>query len=240
MGGGRLLLVPNLLGVVAPDAVLPARTIETVRALRHFVAENAKSARAFLKAIGITAPLQDIAIAELNEHTPPERIAALLAPVAEGHDLGLLSDAGCPAVADPGGALVAAAHRAAIPVVPLVGPSSILLALMASGLNGQGFTFHGYLPAKSEPRVAALRNVDALARTTGATQIFIEAPYRNVALLQSLLTTCAADTLMAVAADLTLATEEIAMLPVAGWRRRDVERYHNRPAIFLLGRPPLR
>ena len=106
MGAARLLLVPNLLGVVAPDAVLPARTIETVRALRHFVAENAKSARAFLKAIGITAPLQDIAIAELNEHTPPERIAALLAPVAEGHDLGLLSDAGCPAVADPGGALV--------------------------------------------------------------------------------------------------------------------------------------
>lgn len=236
---GRLYLVPNLLGVVAPQDVLPARTIEVVRGLRHFVAENAKTARAFLKSIDTPAPLQQIDIAELNEHTPPNRVAELLGPLSTGNDLGLLSDAGCPAIADPGGALVAAAHRAGIAVVPLVGPSSILLALMASGLNGQGFTFHGYLPTKPEPRTAALRHVDALARS-GATQIFIEAPYRNITMLQAIVATCAGETLLTVAADLTLPTEEIVMLPVNAWRQRDAARYKNRPAIFLLGRAPQR
>ena len=240
MALGRLYLVPNLLGIVPPASVLPARTIEVIRGLRHFVAENAKSARAFLKMIEISAPLQQIDIAELNEHTPPDRVAALLAPLSSEADVGLMSDAGCPGVADPGGALVAAAHRAGIAVVPLVGPSSILLALMASGLNGQSFTFHGYLPVKPEQRAAALRTVDALAKTSAATQIFIEAPYRSVQMLQSIVASCASDTLLTIAADLTLATEEIATLPVEAWRRRDAERYKNRPAIFLLGKSPAR
>jgi 16S rRNA (cytidine1402-2'-O)-methyltransferase len=237
MAAGRLYLVPNLLGVVAPESVLPAHTIEIARGLRHVVAENAKVARAFLKTIGTTAAIQAIAIAELNEHTPASQVAALLAPVTAGHDLGLLSDAGCPAVADPGARLVAVAHRAGVQVIPLVGPSSILLALMASGMNGQGFTFHGYLPAKSEPRIVALRRVEELARKTGSTQLFIETPYRNVALLQSLFTVCTADMLLTVAADLTLPSEKIVMLPVAQWRQQEIARYQNRPAIFLLGRP---
>jgi 16S rRNA (cytidine1402-2'-O)-methyltransferase len=237
MANGRLYLVPNLLGVVTPESVLPAHTIEVARGLRHVVAENAKNARAFLKSLGTTAAIQSIAIAELNEHTPAPQVETLLTPALAGNDLGLMSDAGCPGVADPGARLVAAAHRAGVRVIPLVGPSSILLALMASGMNGQGFTFHGYLPAKAEPRTAALRRVDELARKTGATQIFIETPYRNVALLQSLLAVCAADTLLAVASDVTLSAEEIVMLPVAQWRRRDLTRYQNRPAIFLLGRP---
>jgi 16S rRNA (cytidine1402-2'-O)-methyltransferase len=232
---GRLLLVPNLLGVVLPERVLPARTIETARALRHFVAENAKVARAFLKTIATTAPLQSIAIAELNEHTPDDAVTALLAPARAGHDLGLVSDAGCPAVADPGARLVAAAHRAGIPVVPLVGPSALLLALMASGLNGQGFTFHGYLPAKTEPRLAALRRLDAEARRTGTTQLFIEAPYRNAAMIDGARSVCGTDLMLVVAADLTLPTEEIVALPIAGWRKRDGAQFHNRPAIFLLG-----
>jgi 16S rRNA (cytidine1402-2'-O)-methyltransferase len=237
MAAGRLYLVPNLLGVAAPESVLPARTIEIARGLRHVVAENAKIARAFLKTIGTTAAIQSIAIEELNEHTPASQVDALLGPAIAGDDLGLMSDAGCPGVADPGGRLVATAHRAGVRVIPLVGPSSILLALMASGMNGQGFTFHGYLPAKAEPRTAALRRVEEIARRTGATQLFIETPYRNVALLQSLITLCAADTLLAVAADLTLPSEAIVMLPVAQWRQRDIARYQNRPAIFLLGRP---
>jgi 16S rRNA (cytidine1402-2'-O)-methyltransferase len=237
MAAGRLYLVPNPLGVVAPELVLPAHTLEIARGLRHVVAENAKVARAFLKAIGTTAAMQSIAIEELNEHTPAPQVESLLGPAIAGHDLGLMADAGCPAVADPGGRLVGAAHRAGVRVIPLVGPSSILLALMASGMNGQGFTFHGYLPAKAEPRTAALRRVDELTRKTGATQIFIETPYRNVALLQSLIASCAANTLLAVAADLTLQSEEIVMLPVAQWRQRDITRYQNRPAIFLLGRP---
>lgn len=237
MAAGRLYLVPNLLGVVAPESVLPAHTIEIARGLRHVVAENAKIARAFLKTIGTTAAIQSIAIEELNEHTPAPQVKTLLGPAIAGNDLGLMSDAGCPGVADPGARLVAAAHRAGVRVIPLVGPSSILLALMASGMNGQGFTFHGYLPAKAEPRIAALRRVEELARKTGSTQLFIETPYRNVALLQSLITVCAADTLLAVATDLTLPSEKIVMLPVAQWRRRDVARYQNRPAIFLVGRP---
>jgi 16S rRNA (cytidine1402-2'-O)-methyltransferase len=237
MAAGRLYLVPNLLGVVAPESVLPAHTIAIARGLRHVVAENAKVARAFLKTIGTTAAIQTIAIEELNEHTPAPRMETLLGPALAGHDLGLMSDAGCPGVADPGASLVAAAHRAGVQVIPLVGPSAILLALMASGMNGQGFTFHGYLPTKAEPRTAALRRVEELARKTGSTQLFIETPYRNVAMLQSLFTVCAADMLLAVAADLTLPSEEIVTLRVAQWRRRDVARYQNRPAIFLLGRP---
>ena len=240
MAQGRLLLVPTLLGGDSAGDVLPERTIAAIRGLRRFVAENAKSARAFLKAVEMPVALQDLAIDELNEHTPPERVTALLQPALAGDDVGLLSDAGCPAVADPGGALVAAAHRAGVVVVPLVGPSSILLALMASGLNGQGFAFHGYLPAKPEPRATALRKLDTDARSTGISQIFIEAPYRNPAMLSSIVAVCTADTLLTVAADLTLASEEVATLSVSEWKKRDAGRYRNRPAIFLLGRAPLR
>ena len=236
MPGGRLYLVPNLLGVIAPEAVLPAHTIAIARDLRHLVVENAKAARAFLKTIGTTTAIQSIAITEIGERTTPADIERMLGPALAGGDVGLVSDAGCPAVADPGAQLVAAAHRAGLRVVPLVGPSALLLALMASGMNGQGFSFHGYLPAKAEQRVAALRQVEALARKTGATQMFIETPYRNVAMLESLVSACDPGTLLAVAADLTLATEEIVMSPLAQWRGRDLQRYQNRPVIFLLGR----
>lgn len=235
MPAGRLLLVPTLLGGRRPADVLPERTIAIARELRHVVAENAKTARAFLKAIGTTATIQAVAIAELNEHTQDAAIASLLAPALAGQDLGLLSDAGCPAVADPGAGLVAAAHAKGVPVVPLVGPSSVLLALMASGLNGQGFVFHGYLPAKGEPRIARLKRLDAETRKTGATQLFIEAPYRNVAMLESVAAACAGDTWLVVAADLTLETEEIVRARVADWRGRDFARFQNRPAIYVLG-----
>ena len=232
---GRLYLVPNLLGAVPPTNVLPAQTIAIARGLRHFVAENAKVARAFLKTLEIEAPIQSIAITLLNEHTHDGEIDALLGPALAGNDLGLLSDAGCPAVADPGATLVAAAHRHGVQVVPLVGPSSILLALMASGLNGQGFAFHGYLPVKSEPRTVALRRLEEQARRTRATQLFIEAPYRNAGMLQAIVATCGSDLMLALAADLTLPGEEIVTLPVGNWRARDPTKYQNRPAIFLLG-----
>jgi 16S rRNA (cytidine1402-2'-O)-methyltransferase len=232
---GKLFLVPNLLGIGLPERVLPLHTIEVARALRHYVAENAKAARSFLKTVATTAPIQSIAIAELHERMPDDAVAALLAPAKAGFDLGLVSDAGTPAVADPGARLVAAAHRAGIQVVPLVGPSSILLALMGSGLNGQGFVFHGYLPVKSDARVAALQRIESEARRTRATQIFIETPYRNAAMLESVRAACAPETMLVVAADLTLPSEEIVALPAAKWRARDAERYRNRPAIFLLG-----
>ncbi len=234
---GRLYLVPNLLGIVPPEAVLPAATIEAARALRFFVAENAKVTRAFLKTVGTPVPIQQIQIDELNEHTSPEAVEALLAPARDGHDLGLISDAGCPAVADPGARLVAAAHRAGIRVTPLVGPCSIVLALMASGMNGQGFAFHGYLPAKPEARSAALKRLEAVARRTGNTQLFIETPYRNVTMLDSIIASCTPELVVGVAADLTLASEEIVVAPVAQWRTRSHQHYQNRPAIFLLGPP---
>ena len=236
MAAGRLFLVPNLLGAVPPQNVLPAATIDIARSLRHFVAENAKVARAFLKTLEIPAPIQSIGLAELNAHTPDSGVDALLTPVIAGNDVGLLSDAGCPAVADPGAKLVAAAHGRGVRVVPLVGPSSILLALMASGLNGQGFAFHGYLPVKSEPRATALRRLEADARKSGATQIFIEAPYRNAGMVQAIAAACGKDLRLVVAADLTLPTEEIVSLPIAAWHARDAMRYQDRPAIFLLGK----
>jgi len=233
---GRLYLVPNLLGAVPPSNVLPALTIEVARGLRHFVAENAKVARAFLKTLALEVPIQSIDIALLNEHTADSAVEALLAPALAGNDVGLLSDAGCPAVADPGAKLVAAAHRRGVQVVPLVGPSSILLALMASGMNGQGFAFHGYLPVKPEPRAVVLRGLEQRVHREGATQIFIEAPYRNATMLQAIGAACSSELLVAIAADLTLPSEEIVALPVAQWRKRDAARYQNRPAIFLLGR----
>jgi 16S rRNA (cytidine1402-2'-O)-methyltransferase len=231
---GRLVLVPNLLGIVPPENVLPMRTIVLARGLAHFVVENAKPARQFLKSLAPALSLRAIAIADIGAAPTPERCVELLAPARAGHDLGLLSDAGCPGVADPGALLVAAAHRERITVVPLVGPSSVLLALMASGMNGQGFAFHGYLPARPEARVAAITRLEAESQRTGYAQLFIETPYRNVALVRSVVATCQPATRLCVAADLTLDTESVESLAIRDWRRRDVERYAKRPAMFVL------
>ena len=231
---GRLFLVPNLLGVVPPENVLPARTLAVARGLAHFVVENAKPARQFLKSLAPALPLQSIAIEEIGAAPTPQRCEALLAPVRAGHDLGLLSDAGCPGVADPGAGVVAAAHRSGIVVVPLVGPSSILLALMASGMNGQGFAFHGYLPVKSVPRAEAIRRLEAESTRTGYAQMFIETPYRNAQLMEALVHTVRPDTRLCVAADLTLASESVESRPARDWRGHDFARYAKRPAIFIL------
>jgi len=231
---GRLFLVPNLLGVVAPEYVLPARTIAVTRGLTHFVVENAKPARGFLKTLGTAVPLQQLDITELGERPSRERCADLLAPVRAGTDLGMLSDAGCPGVADPGSLLVAAAHREGIAVVPLVGPSAILLALMASGMNGQGFAFHGYLPVKPDARIDAIRRLEAASRQEGAAQLFMETPYRNAALIAALVATCRPGTRLCVAADLTIATETIESRELRAWRGRDLAAYAKRPAMYVL------
>jgi 16S rRNA (cytidine1402-2'-O)-methyltransferase len=232
---GALYVIPSLLGIVAPEAVLPQRTIDVARKLTHFVVETPKLARRFLKTIGPERPLQEIALAELSEHTPAHRVAELLAPALRGEDLGLVSDAGCPGVADPGALLVAAAHRAGVSVVPLVGPSAILLALMAAGMNGQAFAFHGYLPAKPAQRDAALRALDQAVARSGATQVFIETPYRNDTLLGAILSNCRPALGLCVAVDLTLATEQVVSRPIAIWRTAARPALVGRPAIFLLG-----
>jgi len=232
---GTLYLVPNLLGVVPPEAVLPARTLEVARGLERWAVETPKAARAFLKAIVVGRPIAELAMSTLPSSVADAESGPALRALRDGHDVGLLSDAGCPGVADPGAALVAAAHAAGdVRVVPLVGPSAVLLALMASGMNGQQFAFHGYLPAKPDARADALR---ALERRSGAercTQLFIETPYRNPAMLTTIASALSPTTRVCVAADLTLPTETIECHAALEWRKHDPERFDKRPAIFLL------
>jgi len=230
---GVLYLVPVTLGGEDVLSWLPPATIDAARALRSFIAEDAKSARRFLKAIGHPGPLQELTIRLLNEHTKNEVIELLLAPLLSGVDCGLMSEAGCPAVADPGAKLVRHAHAAGIRIEPLVGPSSILLALMASGMNGQRFTFHGYLPVDGSACAAGIRQLDG--QCAEATQIFIETPYRNDRLLKALLANCRGDTLLCIAADLTLPTSMVATRTIAEWKKQPPA-LERRPAVFLLFR----
>lgn len=232
-GKGTLYLVPVGLGGEDASFWLPPATLDIARGLSTFIAENAKSARAFLKAIGHPRPLQELRFHLLDEHTSEADIEPLVALLLKGENCGLMSEAGCPAVADPGAGLVRRAHAAGIPVEPLVGPSSMLLALMASGMNGQRFVFHGYLPVERRERAQRLKTLDAQAR--GVTQIFIETPYRNVALLGALLEHCRGDTLLCIAADLTLPTQCVATRTISAWKTKPPA-LDRRLAVFLLYR----
>lgn len=231
---GTLYLIPVPLGPSAPKDSLPANVLEIIRPLTYFVVEEAKTARAFLKAAGTIAPLQELLIEELNEHTKAEALDRLLAPLRAGNDIGLLSEAGCPAVADPGANLVALAQKENLRVVPLIGPSSLLLALMASGLNGQRFAFQGYLPAKEAERSKAIRELETESRKRQQTQLFIETPYRNAAMFQSILQSCQANTRLTVATDLTLTSESVQTKTIQQWKKQTPPEIERRPTVFLL------
>ena len=220
-----LYAIPSPLGGAPADA-LPAACLQKVTSLHDFAVENAKSARAFLGALGMP-------VRELNIVTLGDEVSPLLKPLREGRSLGLLSEAGCPAIADPGASLVAAAHRDGIRVVPLVGPSSLMLALMASGLEGQRFAFRGYLPREPEQRKRRIRELESRSRRERETQIFIETPYRNDALLASLLEVSSEKTFLCVATDLTLPTEKIQTQSVSHWRGVH-HAIGKRPTVFLL------
>ena len=220
----KLYAIPTPLGGAPADS-LPAPALEIVRTLKDFVVENAKSARAFLGAVGMS--VRELSILEIDKAQDPLR------PLREGRSMGLLSEAGCPAIADPGAALVEAAHAEGFQVVPLIGPSSITLALMASGLEGQRFAFCGYLPRDASERKDRIRELEARSRKERETEIFIETPYRNDAMLSSLLETCAPATRLCVAADLTRPSETVATKPIADWRRAPPS-IGKRPAVFLL------
>lgn len=235
MQKGKLYLIPSPLGGNDP-AVIPAYVIELLHRMVYIVAERAKTARLFIKSTNPSRPISDYQVSELNEHTPPSALQDLLAPALEGHDLGLVSEAGCPGVADPGADLVALAHRQGIEVVPLVGPSSILLALMASGLNGQQFCFHGYLSPRPEDLSKDLKRLEQLSEKNLQTQIFIETPYRNKGVFGQALKTLSAETRFCVAADLTLPSQYIRTLKIAEWKKAPVPDLHKRPAIFLIGK----
>ncbi len=229
---GSLFLIPAPLGDESV-AWLPAAEAAKVLHIRHFVVEAEKTARKHLKALGVSTPIRELAMSTLNEHTKPADVAALLAPLLAGEDVGLISEAGCPAVADPGAQLVALAHERGIRVAPLIGPSSILLALMASGANGQCFAFHGYLPVDAAEKAKLVKELEQRSRQRNETQVFIETPYRNNALLQQLRETLSPTTRLAVACDLTLPTETIVSRLVKDWPQAAPD-FHKRPAIFIL------
>jgi 16S rRNA (cytidine1402-2'-O)-methyltransferase len=233
---GVLFLLPTPIADGPLDRALPTGVIATARRIDHFLAESAKSARAFLKHAGHPRPLRELSIIEIGHEPRRDQIDTWLAPLAAGHDIALVSEAGCPAVADPGATLVAAAHLRGWRVQPLVGPSAILLALMASGLNGQQFRFHGYLPIGEDERSARLQLLERESRS-GETQVFIETPYRGDALFEAILAGCAATTRVAVAIDLTGASEYVAMRTVEGWRKAPASArpsLQKRPAVFCL------
>jgi len=219
-----LYAIPTPLGGAPADALPPA-ALQTIRSLKDFAVENAKSARAFLSALGM--PVRELNIFELEKESDPLR------PLREGRPLGLLSEAGCPAIADPGATLVEAAHRDGFRVVPLIGPSSLMLALMASGLEGQRFAFCGYLPREAPEREQRIRELEKRSRTEDETEIFIETPYRNDALVAALLGACGARTRLCIAVDLTLPTEEIRTKSAAEWKKAPPA-IGKRPAVFLL------
>ena len=233
---GTLHLIPTTLGAYDPAEVLPAPLLACITRLRHFVVEETRTARRFLSSAGLKGQIGSLVFRELNEHTSPAETEELLTLFTdgEGHpcDVGLLSEAGLPAVADPGARLVALCHRKGIRVVPHTGPSSLMLALMASGLNGQQFAFQGYLPAKREDRKKAIREYERTSAHRDQTQLFIETPYRNDALMEDLLAVLSPGTDLCIAADLTLPTETVQTRTVRQWRSRPPS-IGKRPCVFL-------
>ena len=216
--------------------VLPAANRAVMASLDYFIVENTRSARRFLSKAKLGRPIEELEFRELNEHTVAGReVEELVAPIAAGRSAGVISEAGVPGVADPGALVVALCHRCGIRVVPLVGPSSILLAMMASGLNGQSFAFNGYLPVKPPERAKAIRFFERRALTEGQSQLFIEAPYRNVKLMEQLVQTLAPETRLTVAVDLTASGERIETHAAGEWRRRPLPELNKRPAIFIIG-----
>lgn len=230
---GKLYLIPTPLGDYDPALVLPAPVLELLPSIKTFVVEETRTARRFLSAAGLKGHIQDLEFHELNEHTDPASVESLKSLFLDGNPVGLLSEAGLPAVADPGALLVALCHREGIEVVPLTGPSSLMLALMASGLNGQSFAFNGYLPVKPDERRNAIRAIEKRSATLRQSQIFIETPYRNDALLADILATCGGRTKVCVAADITLESAYIKTKTVEAWKK-DVPAIGKRPCVFII------
>lgn len=234
MGKGKIYMLPTPIGDTPVWDVLPQYNRTVIDRLEYFIVENTRSARRFLSRAGIQRPIDSLRFAELNEHSTPEQVAELLTPVLAGTDAGVISEAGLPGIADPGADLAALAHLHGVEVVPLVGPSSILLALMASGLNGQSFAFNGYLPVKQPERSRAIRHFEKRAQTERQSQIFIETPYRNLKLFEDFLKECNGNTLLTVAADILQPDQLIRTAQIRDWKAKTPD-IHKRPAIFILG-----
>ena len=232
---GTLYLVPNTLGNPDTSTTIPGGITTTVNTIEVYIVEDLRNARRYLKNLNRSIDIDRMTFYELNEHTSLEEVPSFLKHAELGKDIAIISEAGVPGVADPGAVVVRVAHEKGIRVVPLTGPSSILLALMASGLNGQSFCFHGYLPIKRPDRIRKIREIEQVALRKNETQLFIEAPYRNDGLLTDILESCSSSTLLCIAADITLESEFIFTRTVAEWRIKKPA-LHKRPVIFLLGR----
>lgn len=234
MPAGKLYLLPVPLGDDAsPKDVLPQTVEKSIEFIDHYIVENEKTARRFIKAIFPAKKQPELKLSVLNKHTEPSAHSGFLQPCMEGKNVGLMSEAGCPGVADPGAAIVKLAHEKGIQVVPLVGPSSILLAMMASGMNGQSFAFNGYLPIDKGEKKSALKNFEKLSQDKNQSQLFIETPYRNNKLMEDLLAILQPGTHLCIAADITLPTEYIKTKTVAQWKKEKPD-LHNRPCIFIV------
>lgn len=230
---GTLWLIPNTLDDGEPIRSLPASVLEQVSLMRYFIVENEKNARRFLVKSGMKAMLAEIEFGLLNEHTRAVDLETLILPVLKGSDAGLLSESGCPGIADPGADLIRLAHSSGIRVKPMVGPSSIILSVMAAGLNGQRFVFHGYLPAKPQERIRRIREIESRSKLNQETQVFIEAPYRNRQMLTDLINTLSPDTLLSVSVDLTTDQELIKTARVWEWSKFDTD-LNKRQAVFSI------
>ena len=230
---GKLYLIPTTLGEMNPHDVLPQTVKRAIDFIDDYIVENEKTARKFIKSIHPEKVQSSLRLSSLNKHTEVAEYNTMIAPCLNGMNIGLMSEAGCPGVADPGAVIVKIAHEKGIQVVPLVGPSSILLAMMGSGMNGQSFAFNGYLPIDKGEKKAALKNFENLSSTKNQSQIFIETPYRNNKLLEDLLQALQPNTHLCIATDITLPTEYLKTLRVADWKKTKVD-LHNRPTIFII------
>ena len=233
MNKGRLYLIPSPLGENEPSEVIPIPVLESLRNFKTFVVEEIRTARRYLSRAGLKGHIGELEFHELNEHTDPATIEGYLKLFDEGNDVALISEAGLPAVADPGAQLVALAHRHGIEVVPAVGPSSLMLALMASGLNGQSFAFCGYIPAKTDERKSKLRTLEKVSGQLKQTQILIETPYRNDSLFADILSTCSPNTRLCIAANITMPDAYIKTKKVGDWKKEGIT-IGKRPCVFLI------
>ena len=230
---GTIYLIPTTLGDSEINSVLPETVRDTVDSISYFIVENLRTARRYIRKLLSEKDINGLTFFELNKHTDPKEIPSFIIPALSGNDIGIISEAGNPGIADPGSSIVKAAHMKNIKVVPLVGPSSVLLALITSGLNGQNFAFNGYLPVKPIERIKKLQFLEKRSKIENQTQIFMETPYRNMKMLEDILNTCRKNTLLCIAADITLKTEFIKTKTITEWKKH-IPQINKRPAIFIL------
>lgn len=230
---GKIILVPTSLGDTSLNRIIPLDVLSIIRNIKHFIVENERTARRFLKLVDKSINIDELTFYLMDKHTKDEEFIRYFGPIAKGFDIGVLSEAGCPGIADPGGEVVRIAHTKGIKVMPLVGPSSILLALISSGMNGQNFAFNGYLPIDSGERSKVIKSLEARSKRENQTQIFIETPFRNNKFFEELIKCCMPTTRICVAADITLDTEYIVTQTAQEWKKK-VPDLNKRPAIFLI------